>query len=99
MSLRKIIAFAAVLLLAFISVFLNSCATRRVGAAGRNKLGRKTFVIIGASSGFGRGMAEELGRCKANVLIAARRGDLLNEIAANIRAAGGTAVVVTMDIS
>lgn len=44
-------------------------------------------------------MAEELGKYKANVVLAARRTDLLEEIANNIRAYGEKAIVVTMDIS
>ncbi|MFB9862182.1 SDR family NAD(P)-dependent oxidoreductase [Rufibacter immobilis] len=59
----------------------------------------KTFVIVGASSGFGRGVAEQLGAYKANVVLAARRGELLEEVANQVRAAGGTALVVPMDIS
>lgn len=81
------------------ALLFNSCATWKVGRAGREKTAGKTFVIVGASSGFGRGVAEELGKYKANVVLAARRTDLLEEIAANIRKSGGTATVVTMDIS
>ncbi|RTQ49620.1 SDR family NAD(P)-dependent oxidoreductase [Hymenobacter gummosus] len=78
---------------------LGSCATHRVGAAGQRRIQGKTYVIIGASSGFGRGMAEELGRCRANVVLAARRAELLEEVAGKVRAAGGTALVVPTDIS
>ncbi len=56
-------------------------------------------MIVGASSGFGRGVAEQLGAYKANVVLAARRGDALEEVATKVRAAGGTALVVPMDIS
>jgi short-subunit dehydrogenase len=85
-------------LLLFFSFFTN-CATSKLGKAGQEKVAGKTYVIVGASSGFGRGVAEELGRFKANVVLAARRGELLEEIATNIRGAGGTALVVPMDIS
>ena len=47
----------------------------------------------------GRGVAEQLGKYKANVVLAARRTDLLEEVAAIIRREGGNAVVVTADIS
>jgi short-subunit dehydrogenase len=78
---------------------LNGCTTWKPGKSGQRKLGEKTFVILGASSGFGRGIAEELGRYKAKVVIAARRTELLNEIADSIRKYGGTVTVVTADIS
>ncbi len=78
---------------------LGGCATWEMGASGQRKVAGKTFVIVGASSGFGRGVAEQLGAYKANVVLAARRGELLEEIATKIRAAGGTALVVPMDIS
>lgn len=81
------------------TTILSGCATSRLGSAGQQKIAGKTFVIIGASSGFGRGVAEQLGAYKANVVLAARRTDLLEEIAGKIRTAGGTALVVTMDIS
>ena len=76
-----------------------SCSTWKLGTAGQKKIAGKTYVVVGASSGFGRGVAQELGRCKANVVLAARRTDLLEEIADTIRKHGGTALVVTMDIS
>jgi len=63
------------------------------------KIKGKTYVIIGASSGFGKGIAEKVGSYGANVVLAARRTELLEEIAANIRASGGNAQVVTSDIS
>ncbi|WP_247232280.1 SDR family oxidoreductase [Telluribacter sp. SYSU D00476] len=80
-------------------LFLSGCATSELGKAGQRKTAGKTFVIVGASSGFGRGVAEQLGAYKANVVLAARRADLLEEIAGKVRAAGGTALVVPMDIS
>ncbi|HYH15851.1 MAG TPA: SDR family NAD(P)-dependent oxidoreductase [Flavisolibacter sp.] len=86
-------------LVILLACFLSSCATWKLGNAGQRKIAGKTFVIVGASSGFGRGVAEQLGAYKANVVLAARRTDLLEEIAGKIRAAGGTATVVTMDIS
>jgi short-subunit dehydrogenase len=65
----------------------------------RQHLSGKTVVIIGASSGFGKGVALKLGSYHANVVLAARRTELLEEIAGEIRKAGGKALVVTMDIS
>ncbi|HEX8561746.1 MAG TPA: SDR family NAD(P)-dependent oxidoreductase [Flavobacterium sp.] len=94
LSVRTIIMLASIFILLF-----QSCATWELGDSGRRKIAGKTYVIAGASSGFGRGVAEELGRCKANVVLGARRGELLEEIAQIIRTSGGTAVVVPMDIS
>jgi short-subunit dehydrogenase len=62
-------------------------------------LAGKTIVITGASSGFGRGAAQELAEQGANVVVAARRGDVLDSLVAEITAAGGTAVPVTTDVS
>ncbi|MFD1605387.1 SDR family NAD(P)-dependent oxidoreductase [Flavobacterium artemisiae] len=86
-------------ILCFISVLTASCTTWKVGASGQKKISAKTYVIIGASSGMGRGIAQQLGKYKANVVLAARRTDLLEEVADTIRKSGGNAVVVTMDIS
>lgn len=92
---RKIkLLFAALCLF-----FITSCTTWKPGTSGQGKIAGKTYVIIGASSGIGRGVAQELGKYKANIVLAARRTDLLEEIADTIRASGGTAIVVTMDIS
>jgi len=77
----------------------TSCTTWKLGSSGQRKIEGKTYVIVGASSGFGRGVAQELGKCKANVVLAARRTGLLEAIADTIRKSGGTALVVTMDIS
>lgn len=78
---------------------LTSCATREIGNNAQKKVEGKTYVITGASSGIGRGLAEKLGSYKANVVLAARRTELLEEVAQNVRNAGGTAIVVTTDVS
>jgi NADP-dependent 3-hydroxy acid dehydrogenase YdfG len=41
----------------------------------------KTCVITGASSGFGRGVALKLAAMKANVVLAARRTEVLQQVA------------------
>lgn len=100
MQLQKFIPFLKqCLALIIVCFFFSSCATSKLGNAGQRKVAGKTYVIVGASSGFGRGVAEELGKLKANVVLAARRTELLEQIATNIRTSGGTALVVTTDIS
>ncbi len=59
----------------------------------------KTFVIIGASSGFGKGIALKLGEYGANIVLAARRTELLDDIAIKIQHSGGRAKSFTLDIS
>ncbi|PJJ54455.1 SDR family NAD(P)-dependent oxidoreductase [Hymenobacter chitinivorans] len=95
---RRFLPWALGLLL-LLAWALSSCATSKPGSAVHKQVQGKTYVIIGASSGFGRGMAEQLGTMKANVVLAARRTELLEEVAAKIRASGGSALVVTTDIS
>jgi short-subunit dehydrogenase len=70
----------------------------------RNKKSRltltgKTYVIIGASSGFGKGVAEKVAALGANVVLAARRTNLLEEMASSIEKKGGHALALTTDIS
>lgn len=64
-----------------------------------NAIRGKTFVITGASSGLGRGTALQLASQGANVVLAARRGGLLEEVAAEAQAAGGTALAIPTDVS
>jgi short-subunit dehydrogenase len=78
---------------------LTGCATAKLSKSGQRKIEGKTFVITGASSGFGRGVAVMLGKYHCNVVLAARRKDVLDEVAAEVRAAGGKALVVATDVS
>jgi NAD(P)-dependent dehydrogenase (short-subunit alcohol dehydrogenase family) len=75
------------------------CSTSELSKSGQRKTAGKTFVIIGASSGFGKGVALQLGQYHANVVLAARRTELLEAVAKQLTAAGGTALVVTTDIN
>lgn len=59
----------------------------------------KTALVTGASSGLGRHFAGVLARAGARVALAARRTDALAETRAAIEAAGGSAVVVAMDVT
>src|ERR1700712_1433306 len=89
------------LLLLSALVLLCGCATgggRLSNGAGGDLKGR-TYVLVGSSSGFGQGVALDLGRRGANVVLAARRAELLEEVATRVRAEGADALVVPMDIS
>jgi short-subunit dehydrogenase len=79
---------------------LAACATTApMQREGRPVMAGQTVVITGASSGFGRGIATAMAARGANVVLAARRTELLEAVAAEARAAGGRALVVTTDVS
>lgn len=78
---------------------LAACSTAELSQTDKEKLSGKTFVITGASSGFGRGTAVALGSMHANVVLAARRTALLEQVATQVREAGGSALVVTTDVT
>jgi short-subunit dehydrogenase len=86
------------LLILCAALHLGGCAST-LQPSDQQRIAGKTFVITGASSGFGRGVAVKLASHHANVVLAARRTDLLEEVAAEARAAGGNALVVTTDVS
>lgn len=56
-------------------------------------------LVTGASSGLGRHFANVLARAGATVAIAARRTELLDELAQGIEAQGGRAFAARMDVS
>ncbi len=58
----------------------------------------KTVLITGAGTGLGRVMAQRFAGRGARVVLCARRADRLEETASLVRADGGTALVVPMDI-
>ena len=80
------------------ALLLGGCATT-LSPDEQQSVAGKTYVITGASSGFGRGVALKLAAMKANGVLAARRTAVLEEVAQQARAAGGTPLVVTTDVS
>jgi len=62
-------------------------------------LAGQVAIVTGASGGLGRGIAECLAAAGAKTVLAARRSELLDEVASGIRKAGGTALPVTTDVT
>ena len=84
----------------FLAPMVTGCAANTTLRAGDTpRIVGRTYVVTGASSGFGRGVAVRLGALGANVVLAARRAELLEEVAGEIRSGGGRALVVPTDVS
>lgn len=62
-------------------------------------LANKTALITGASSGLGEHFAQVLSEAGAHVVLAARRLERLETLAAKIESAGGKALPVEMDVT
>lgn len=66
---------------------------------GHFDLGGQAALVTGASGGLGRHFALVLARAGAKVALAARRGDALNAVAAEIAAFDGRAIPIVMDVT
>jgi len=62
-------------------------------------LKEQVIVITGASSGIGLATAESAAKQGAKVVLAARSGKTLDEVASRINSSGGQAVAVTCDVA
>jgi short-subunit dehydrogenase len=86
------------ILLALLLILPAACATPALRQADRPAIEGRTWVVTGASSGIGRGVAERAGQMGANVVLAARRAEALEDVARTIRHNGGQALVVPTDV-
>jgi len=78
---------------------LHSCATRPLSVKKAKRLNEQVWVVTGASSGLGRGIALAAAKSKARVVLVARGEQALREVAKEIEAMGGTSMVFPADIS
>lgn len=62
-------------------------------------LAGRTVLVTGASSGIGAHLAAVASRAGARVVLAARRVERLQQLAANLRERGGEALVVALDVT
>ena len=63
------------------------------------KLDAKRVVITGASSGIGAELARQLAAKRCRLALSARRAEMLEDVAKQVRAAGGEAVAIQADVA
>jgi len=59
----------------------------------------KTAIVTGGASGIGKGLCEELGKYGARVVVADLNGEEAENVAASLKASGGRAEAVTLDVT
>ncbi|MGJ4942050.1 SDR family oxidoreductase [Bradyrhizobium sp. HKCCYLS1011] len=79
--------------------WLRRSTGARVALPASRELSAVRVVVTGASSGIGRATALALARRAARVALAARRADVLNDVAAECDALGGHALAVPTDVT
>ena len=62
-------------------------------------INEKAVIITGCSSGVGEATAKLFAKQGAKLIICARRTDMLNDVASQIKSAGGEVTALTADIS
>jgi NAD(P)-dependent dehydrogenase (short-subunit alcohol dehydrogenase family) len=59
----------------------------------------KTAIVTGGASGIGTGLCEELGKSGTRVVVADLNGEEAGNVAASVKASGGHAEAVTLDVT
>jgi len=59
----------------------------------------KTAIVTGGASGIGKGICDELGKSGARVVVADLNGEEAGNVAASVKASGGQAEAVTLDVT
>jgi len=59
----------------------------------------KTAIVTGGASGIGKGLCEELGKYGAHVVVADLNGEVARDVAASLKASGGRAEAVKLDVT